>query len=291
MTTVGVVSGKGGTGKTVVTAALADCIPGAKVFADCDVDAANLSLILGPDHTESRPYSGLPCAVIDPARCTSCGICREHCRFDAIREAGTGMQVDPLRCEGCGVCERVCPEGAVTLEPRQAGEVHRSTTAAGPLAHADLFPGSGTSGLLVHEVKRDAVAMRSGEAIILCDGPPGIGCPAMATLSGLDAAVIVTEPSVSALHDLTRLVRVCRGFSARLFVVINRSDLDPACAAAIKTYCAVEGLFLLGTIPFDPAVIAAVRKGVPVTRTPSPAASAMRVISRRLREALGDANE
>ncbi|MBN1194831.1 MAG: ATP-binding protein [Methanomicrobiaceae archaeon] len=288
MIRIAVVSGKGGTGKTVVTAALADIIPGSIVLADCDVDAANLSLVIPHETKSSRPYFGMQCAEIDTETCTGCGACRAHCRFDAIEETEKGgLKVNPLLCEGCGVCDLICPEGAVTMKPRMAGEIFASSTSRGPLSHARLFPGAGTSGLLVQEVKQAALSSAGDMPLMLIDGPPGIGCPAVATLSGMDAAIIVTEPSISAVHDLRRLVQLCRGFQIRLFLVINRADLEPEMTASIREYCAGEDILVLGTIPFDPAVLSAVRAGKPVTADSSPAAMALREIRDALYAALG----
>jgi MinD superfamily P-loop ATPase len=284
---VAVVSGKGGTGKTVVTAALADLIPGSLVLADCDVDAANLSLVIPHETKSARPYFGMQCAEIDTNTCTGCGACRAHCRFDAIEETENGLKVNSLLCEGCGVCDLICPEGAVTMKPRMAGEICASSTSRGPLSHARLFPGAGTSGLLVQEVKQAALSSAGDMHLMLIDGPPGIGCPAVATLSGMDAAIIVTEPSISAVHDLRRLVQVCRGFQLRLFLVINRADLEPEITASIREYCIDEHILVLGTIPFDPAVLSAVRAGKPVTDGSSPAAQALCEIRDALCAALG----
>lgn len=276
MIRIAVVSGKGGTGKTMVAAALTDLLAVPKVLADCDVDAANLALFLDQRLLDEEPFMGLERASIDPAVCTGgCGACASSCRFDAIACEGDACVVDPLRCEGCGVCTLVCPAGAVQMAPFRAGTIYRSVTPAGKLSHARLSPGAGNSGLLVHAVRQKAEEMAGESRVLLADGPPGIGCPLISTVSGMDAVLAVTEPGLSALHDLKRLVTVCRGFSLRIFVVINKYDLEPSVCRQIEDFCDTEGLPVIGHVPFDPAVLAAVRAGRPVTRTPSPASEAL----------------
>ena len=287
MIRLAVVSGKGGTGKTMVAAALADISGVPQVLADCDVDAANLALLLAPRRLTTEEFRGMEVAWIDPDLCRDCGICADRCRFGAIVRRDDAWTVEPLHCEGCGVCAYVCPMGAVRMEPHVCGEIYTSVTDRGNLAHARLFPGSGNSGLLVTEVKKRAVALSEGADLMLADGPPGIGCPLIATVSGMHAVLVVTEPGISALHDLARLVTVCRRFGVRIFVVINRFDLAEDICREIEDYCAKENLTVAGKIPFDPAVVAAVREGRPVTRGDSPAAEALREIRESLFSGLG----
>jgi MinD superfamily P-loop ATPase len=275
MIRIAVVSGKGGTGKTMAAAALTDLLPVTKVLADCDVDAANFELFLDPRPLDEEPFMGLERASIDPAVCIGCGACASSCRFDAIDCEGDTCAVDPLRCDGCGVCTLVCPASAVQMTPFRAGTIYRSVTPAGNLAHARLSPGAGNSGLLVHAVRQKAEEMAGESRVLIADGPPGIGCPLISTISGMDAVIAVTEPGLSALHDLKRLITVCRGFSLRIFVVINKYDLEPGICRQVEDFCTSEGLPVIGHIPFDPAVLAAVREGRPVTRTPSPASEAL----------------
>ena len=278
MIRLAVVSGKGGTGKTMVAAALADVSNVPQILADCDVDAANLSLLLAPRRLTTEEFRGLEVARIDLDVCRDCGICADRCRFGAIVRRDDAWAVDPLHCEGCGVCAYVCPMGAISMEPRVCGEIYTSATDLGPLAHARLFPGSGNSGLLVTEVKKRAMALSGGADLLLADGPPGIGCPLIATVSGMDAVLAVTEPGISALHDLERLVTVCRRFGVRISVAINRFDLAEDICKKIEVYCETEGIRVVGKIPFDPAVVETVREGRPVTRTGSPAAAAIRAL-------------
>jgi MinD superfamily P-loop ATPase len=287
MIRLAVVSGKGGTGKTMVAAALADISGVPQVLADCDVDAANLELLFEPRRLTTEEFRGLEVARIDPEQCRGCGICADHCRFGAIVPHNDVWEVEALHCEGCAVCTYVCPMGAVSMEPRVCGEIYTSATDRGNLAHARLFPGSGNSGLLVTEVKKRAVSLADGADLLLADGPPGIGCPLIATISGMDAVLIVTEPGVSALHDLERLVTVCRRFGIRIFVAINRFDLAEDICARIEDYCRKEGILVAGKIPFDPSVIDAVRNGRPVTRSDSAATDALRALRDNLFSELG----
>jgi len=287
MLQVGVLSGKGGTGKTVVTAALADILPGRLAFADCDVEAANLALLLSPREKGRIPFYGMKKAGIREEACVSCGLCRAACRFNAIcQDRGGAYRVDPVRCEGCAVCRDVCPERAIFLLEHQDGEILIAETERGPLVYAELRPGSGNSGLLVHEVKKAARKEAEGRDLLLIDGPPGIGCPVISTLSGISAAVMVTEPGIAALHDLRRLVTVSSGFSLSHWVVINRADLHPGYTQEIELFCREEGIPVIGRIPFDPEVIRAVRDGIPMTRRDSPASREMAAIGKRLAEGL-----
>ncbi|MGA2914377.1 MAG: ATP-binding protein [Methanoregula sp.] len=287
MIRLAVISGKGGTGKTMITAALAQLLPGSIVFADCDVDAANLELLFNPNLIRTEPFMGMKSAVIDPAICTGCGECETHCRFDAVHAEGGAYRLNPLRCEGCAVCVQVCPAAAVTMQPRQTGEIMYSQTELGHLVHVRLVPGAGNSGLLVHAVKKMAMEKDRDCDLSLIDGPPGTGCPLISTISGVDIVLIVTEPSVSGLHDLKRVVAVCRQFRPRILVVINRFDLEPSLTETIQLWCSEENIPVIGKIPFDPVVIESVRKGVPVTSAgPSPAAQAIQILKNHLEKEL-----
>jgi MinD superfamily P-loop ATPase len=277
MIRLAVISGKGGTGKTMISAALEDLQPG----------TANLALLLNPELISTEPFMGMKSAFIDPAVCTGCGECRMHCRFDAVRAEGDVYRVNPFRCEGCAVCVHICPVKAVNMQPRQTGEVMYSKTEWGHLVHACLVPGAGNSGLLVHAVKKMALERDRDCDLFLIDGPPGTGCPLISTISGIDAVLIITEPSVSGLHDLKRVVAVCRQFRPRILVAINRFDLDESLTDTIRQWCAEENIPLVGKIPFDPAVIDSVRKGVPITRAGnSPAAQAIQILKTNLEQEL-----
>ena len=286
MIRLAVISGKGGTGKTMVTAGLAALHRSEQLLADCDVEASNLELLLGARQLASSPFEGGECAVIDPERCNACGLCVEACAFDALTIRDEVAVCELRDCEGCGLCERVCPSGAVTLVPRVTGTLFWSATDYGYLSHARLTPGAGNSGLLVQRVKQQAEQSGEEVELLLIDGPPGSGCPLISTVNGTDAVLIVTEPSLSGLSDLVRVVRVARRFHPRIFVLINRWDLDTGMTARIEAECTAEGLTVIGRIPFDPAVIQAVRDGEPITHTDSPAADALAACWERLREAL-----
>ncbi len=256
-----VISGKGGTGKTSLTAAFAHLAQGA-VLCDLDVDAPDLHILLDPRPRRRENFISGQTAGIDPALCTGCGLCRDACRFTAIRPAkgeATGVPaVDALRCEGCTVCAAVCPSGAVTLTPRHCGEWGVSDTRFGPLVHAQLFPGQENSGRLVTLLKQEArrLALAEGASLVLCDGAPGIGCPVISSLAGAHLAVAVTEPTPSGRHDLERVCGVCDHFRVPVAVVVNKHDLNPAEDARIEAFCAQRGYELVARLPHDPLVTA-----------------------------------
>jgi len=256
-----VLSGKGGTGKTIVVASFA-ALADNKVLCDCDVDAANLHLVLRPTVRETHEFWGQKVAVIDREACTDCGLCVDVCRFDAIEE----FQVDPLACEGCGFCLHVCPEQAVTMVDTLAGHWYVSDTRYGPLVHARLDAGQENSGKLVTAVRQKArvIAKDKGSAYILSDGPPGIGCPVISSLSGASLALVVSEPSLSAIHDLERMLAVCRHFGVGALVCINKYDLDEGNSRRIEDYCREAGIDMGAKIPFDTIVSDAITQGVPV---------------------------
>jgi len=260
MTELVVCSGKGGTGKTSVVAALAD-LAHDHVLADCDVDAANLHLVLEPTIERTTPFVAGHVARIRREDCNACGNCHDVCRFDAIaRTTGSGgavtYEVDPLACEGCGVCVHVCTESAIDFPSRRCGEWCASRTSKGPLVHAALEAGAENSGKLVALVREEArqAADRAGRDLILIDGPPGIGCPVSAALTGADLTLLVTEPSLSGLHDLQRIVELAGRFGVPAAVCINKHDLSPRLTRLIESHCRREGLPLLGRIPFEPLV-------------------------------------
>jgi MinD superfamily P-loop ATPase len=278
MIRIAVLSGKGGTGKTVVTAALATLASSPLMLVDCDVDAANLHFLLSATEVRKEPFYGMKKAKVDTERCALCGACLKTCRFGAISMNETHVEVNPIRCEGCAACTLICPEWAIQMVQQKDGEIIRSDTPYGPLYHAELEPGSGNSGLLVHEVKKRALAESTEDTLLLIDGPPGIGCPVISTITGMDQVIAVTEPSVSGLHDLIRLIDLVRGFDLHMFVVINKWDLDEVLTGRIEQFCQREGFSVLGRIPFDPDVYESVQEGVPLTQRDTPAATAVRRI-------------
>lgn len=253
-----VCSGKGGTGKTSVVAGLAS-LAGEFVLADCDVDAANLHLVLAPEIESSHRFMAGHEAVIRPADCLNCGTCFDVCRYEAVhlvetRSGESVHAVDQDRCEGCGVCVHFCPEDAIDFPVRQCGSWFVSRTAHGPMVHARLEPGAENSGKLVTKVREQArlAASAAGRGLILIDGPPGIGCPASAAITGADLALLVTEPGLSALHDLRRIADLVDRFGLPAVVCLNRFDLSPPLTDQVEEFCSVRGLPLVGKIPFDP---------------------------------------
>ncbi len=243
-----VISGKGGTGKTSIVGAFA-ALAENKVLADCDVDAADLHLLLQPKVIEEQDFKALKKAVIDESKCVRCGACVEHCRFQAIEN----YSVNPLSCDGCGVCEYVCPVNAVRLGDKVAGKAYISETRFGPLCHARLHPGEDASGKLVTLVRNNArkIAEEKGHDLIIIDGSPGIGCPVIASLGGVDLALIVTEPTLSGIHDLGRILEVTEHFKVKSLVCVNKCDINLKNTADITEYCMKRGVNVVGKIPYD----------------------------------------
>jgi MinD superfamily P-loop ATPase len=261
MQEVVVLSGKGGTGKTSIVGSLAALAKG-KVLADCDVDAADLHLLLSPKVRQKNEFWSGQVAQIDEAKCTECGLCQELCRFDAIKD----YKVDPIACEGCGFCSHICPEEAITMRENMSGHWFVSDTKYGPLVHARLGIAQENSGKLVAQVRQEArrIAEEQGLEYIISDGPPGIGCPVISSLSGASLALMVTEPTLSGIHDLERVLGVCRHFGVPGMVCINKYDLNEENTRRIEDYCRSQEIKLAAKIPFDNAVTEAIVRGVPV---------------------------
>ena len=259
-----VLSGKGGTGKTSLAAAFSSLGGDDLIVADCDVDAADLHLLLQPDFSQAQEfYSGL-LAEINPEKCTGCGICAEVCRFEAIASIDNRFRIELLNCEGCGYCRRVCPEDAITMEERHVGEWYVSTTKLGnPMVHARLGIGAENSGKLVAQVKNEArgIAGEQGKSIILVDGSPGIGCPVVSSLSGADFVVLVTEPTLSALHDLKRITRLVKRFNIRAGCIINKADLNLQIASEIERFLDEEKIINIASLAYDESFIKAMING------------------------------
>ena len=259
-----VISGKGGTGKTSVTAGLARAAAGRVVLSDCDVDAADLHLVLQPEVRAAHAFESGVLASIDADLCTGCGACAEACRFGAI---GEDFQVRPGHCEGCGACAFVCPARAVELAPRRCGEWYVSETGCGPMVHAALDIGAENSGKLVSTVRAESerLARERGLDFVLVDGSPGIGCPVIASLTGADAALLVVEPTLSALHDMERVLRLLDHFRIPAGVVLNKCDVSPAVAGQVRQCCGREGLPLYAEFPMDPRFVQAQLTGTTVS--------------------------
>lgn len=256
-----VISGKGGTGKTSLAASFA-FLGEETVMADCDVDGSDLHLLLHPDIKETHEFSGGKKARIDPDKCSQCGLCEENCRFQAIR-AG---RVEGVSCEGCHFCFYLCPQGAISMEDYISGQWFISRTRQGPMVHACLGIGAENSGKLVAVVRRQAweVALQEKARFIITDGSPGIGCPVIASLTGADLALVVTEPGRSGFHDLARVLETARHFQVPCLVCINKYDLHREKAREIEDFCRREGIKLGGNISFDRDVVNSMLKGVPL---------------------------
>ncbi|MBN1898177.1 MAG: 4Fe-4S binding protein [Spirochaetes bacterium] len=246
-----VISGKGGTGKTTLTACFA-ALSKNKIICDCDVDAADLYLLLGPDIMHEENFTGSKVALIDPEKCSECGECVKACRFDAIID----LEIDPVKCEGCGVCVYLCPEKAIVMNNRVDGTIFLSDTSYGPFFYARLNAGSGNSGKLVTEIRKKAFQKASDmkSELILIDGSPGIGCPVIASISGTDLALIVIEPTLSGEHDLLRIAGLTEHFKIPTLVCINKFDINEDISNKIENICNEKKIPVVGKIPYDPIV-------------------------------------
>jgi MinD superfamily P-loop ATPase len=259
MRQITVLSGKGGTGKTTITASFAVLAKKA-VVADCDVDAPDLHMLLHPEIIETQEFKGSKLAVIDEARCIKCGLCREKCKFNAVTENFT---IDSLSCEGCSVCTIICPTNAITLTERVSGHAYISKTKYGFMAHAMLSPSEANSGKLVTLVRQNAKILAEKENcnFIIIDGPPGIGCPVIASVTGVDAGLVVTEPTMSGIHDLKRALQLLEHFNVQPFVCVNTYDINKDNAEKIESFCKENGIDVIGKIPFNPIVTEAMVNG------------------------------
>ncbi len=261
-----VISGKGGTGKTSITAALAALMRDPVVLADCDVDAADLYLLTQPKNTLTTVFKSGHQAAVRPDDCTGCGTCLELCRFDAVRRPENGSRlpyrIDPVGCEGCGVCARFCPSGAIDFVENICGEWYVSETRFGVMVHARLGVAAENSGKLVTLIRDQAakVAEQNDARFVLIDGSPGIGCPVIASLTAADAALIVTEPTVSGYHDLVRIAGLTKKLRMRAMVCVNKWDLNPQETGRIKAFCLSEELFFAGVVRYDKIVSSAQRE-------------------------------
>lgn len=276
-----IISGKGGTGKTSVAASFAALARNA-VIADCDVDAADLHLVLDTTEKSTAVFEGGKKAFIDPVRCTCCKECISLCRFDAISD---GCIVDPLACEGCGVCAHFCPADAIEMREHVSGTWSISATPFGPMVHARLGIAEGNSGKLVTLIKKKAreIAGAEDRDLVIIDGSPGTGCPVIATVSGASFVLIVTEPTVSGLHDLERVFALAKRFRAKTAVCVNKADINAEMTGRIREFCAEKGAVFCDEIPYDDDVAAAIVAGRPlVEHSRGPASTAVEAMWRRI---------
>ena len=263
-----VLSGKGGTGKTSITASFAVLNQDA-MLVDCDVDASDLHLLLSPETREKNDFISGVTARVRPDDCTACGTCVDICHYDAISTSEDGIaHVEPFTCEGCAVCAHFCPENAIDLEPDHCGYWYVSDTDYGPMVHARLIPGEENSGKLVALVKKEARerAEKLSKDSILVDGPPGIGCPVIASVSGADMILVVTEPTQSGLHDLERVLGLCRHFKIPACVCINKWELNKRLSEEVEKACERLQVPVVGKIPFDETVVESLVQGIPVVK-------------------------
>jgi MinD superfamily P-loop ATPase len=250
-----VLSGKGGTGKTTLAACFAVLAKNV-VVADCDVDAPDLHMLLHPEILETQQFKGPKVACIDKTKCTKCGLCRAVCKFDAITEL---IAVEAIACEGCGVCAMACPVAAITLTDRISGNAYISKISQGFMSHALLNPGESNSGKLVALVRQNAkkIAEKENIDLIIIDGSPGIGCPVIASISGVDAALIVTEPTLSGIHDLNRVLELLKHFNVTPYVCVNMYDINLDNTEKIESFCRENNVEMIGRIPFNSKITAA----------------------------------
>ncbi len=283
-----IISGKGGTGKTSIVSAFASLAEN-KILCDADVDAADLHLITAPDIQQRNDFKGGSKAIIDKRFCTECGLCRDLCRWNAIND---DFVVDGLECEGCGVCVYFCPEKAIEFPVQTCGEWYISETRFGPMVHARLGIAQENSGKLVTIVRQEAkkLAEKNNLDLIITDGPPGVGCPVIASIGGASAILIVTEPTVSGRHDMERVAQLAAYFKVPAMVCVNKFDLNQKEAQAIEKYSKNMGIAVLGKIPFDSAVTKSMVQGKTVFEydKDSVSAGAIMTIWKQISEYLND---
>lgn len=280
-----VISGKGGTGKTILTASFARLAEN-KVMADCDVDAADLHLILHPEVKEKHEFKGLPKAFINQEKCTGCGECAIACRYGAIKKVKSeklkvksenqkykseksevrSLVIDSISCEGCAICMHVCPVDAISMKDTISGEWYISETKYGPMVHARLGIAEENSGKLVSVVRQHAKSLAQEKNLdyVIIDGPPGIGCPVIASLSGIDIALIVTEPTLSGIHDMERVISVAKHFGIQVACVINKFDINLNNTKNIENWCHINNVPFIGKILYDQSVTESIVNGIPL---------------------------
>lgn len=280
-----ILSGKGGTGKTTIASAFIK-LSEAGACADCDVDAPNLHLVMAQTVEPKRSdYYGLPKAVIDPEQCVSCDQCRKNCRFEAI-SAEPVYQIDPFACEGCGVCEAICPANAIAMKETVAGDLTLFPDVKRIFSTAQLKMGSGNSGKLVTEVKKQMKKAVAACELAIIDGSPGIGCPVIASLSGVDMVLIVAEPSLSGISDMERIIRTAQNFGTLLAICVNKYDTNIEHTGKIERFCQGKGIPFAGKIPFDRYAVEAVNDGKTIAEFDCPAGKAVKRVFLRTMDLL-----
>ncbi len=262
MMEVAILSGKGGTGKTCLSAALAT-IKNEMVIADCDVDAANLHLILQPENYFEEKFISGQKAHIDYSTCTNCGLCIDYCRFDAITYTKGQVTISETSCDGCQLCERICNSQSITMIPSDKSRWYIGNYRNGKIVYARLAPGEENSGKLVNVVREQArqTAKGTGFESIIVDGPPGTGCPVISAMTGVNKVIIVTEPSNSGFHDMKRVLELVENFKIKSYVLINKYDLNEELTKGIETWCDEQNITLVGKLPFYAPMVHAMLKG------------------------------
>jgi len=265
MKQVVIISGKGGTGKTFITSSIA-AIANNKVISDCDVDAADLHLMLSPVVKEKHIFKSGKVAIVDKKSCTGCNQCIDVCRFDAITPFEDVVNIDPISCDGCGICARICPVGAIKMEEKVSGEWYISETKYGTMVHAKLNIAEENSGKLISVIRKKASEIAEAEKkdFVIIDGSPGIGCPVISSISGTDCAIVVTEPTMSGLHDAKRVVQTARHFGVSPCIIINKYDLNIDMSDKIEDFAREEKINIIGKIPFDKIVVESITNGIPL---------------------------
>ena len=256
---IAVISGKGGTGKSSISAAFAT-LNKKVVLADCDVDAANLHILFDPTHEEEEIYISGELAVIDYDKCTNCGLCISYCRFDALDYNDENLvEVNDIYCDGCQLCFRVCPEEAIEMVKNDKSRMYSGTFRNGKMVYGKLAPGEENSGKLVSRVREKAkeIAQNHNLETIIIDGPPGIGCAVISSITGVDYVIVVTEPTISGLHDLKRTLEITEKFSVKTRVIINKNDLNFQVSKEIENYCSSRNIPVIASLPFHPQVVEA----------------------------------
>lgn len=255
---IAVISGKGGTGKSSISAALAT-LSEKVVLADCDVDASNLYILFNPDIEGEEIYIGSQKAVIDYSKCINCGLCIEYCKFDAIYYSDQKITISPINCDGCKLCSRICPNKAITMIDNDKSRMYYGSFRNGKMVYGKLSPGEENSGKLVNIVRDKAKKLAKANNIntIIIDGPPGIGCPVISTITGVDYVIIVTEPTLSGLKDLQRTLELTTKFNLNTVIIINKFDLNIKITEKIENFCKKSNIKIIGKLAFDPQVVAA----------------------------------